>query len=219
MSTLVVRKLDRSAGACYDGCVLRKAVKGSSMNILEEAIIFAVKAHAGAVRKDGRTPYILHPLEAMQICASLTDDPEVLAAAVLHDTVEDTSVTPEELRSLFGERVAALVASETENKRVGLPPESTWQIRKEESLQDLENAEDPAIRILWLADKLSNMRSFYKLWQAEGDAVWEHFHQKDPLKQAWYYRRIAEALSGLSGTGAWKEYDQYVRTIFGEVEV
>lgn len=186
------------------------------MNILEEAIIFAVQAHAGMLRKDGRTPYILHPLEAMQICASLTDDPEVLAAAVLHDTVEDTGTAPEEILERFGPRVAGLVAGETENKRPEQPAELTWQIRKQESLDELEKAADPGVRMLWLADKLSNIRSLYRLWKENGEAVWARFHQTDPARQAWYYRGIAERTAELRDSAAWKEYSDLLDGIFGK---
>ena len=76
------------------------------MNLVEEAIHFATDAHQGQMRKSVKTPYILHPLEVANICATITTDQEVLAAAILHDTVEDTDTTMEELRLRFGERVA-----------------------------------------------------------------------------------------------------------------
>lgn len=69
------------------------------LTLLDRAIIFAAKAHAGAMRRDGHTPYILHCTEAAAIAATLTLDPEVLAAAVLHDVVEDTAVTQEALET------------------------------------------------------------------------------------------------------------------------
>ena len=138
------------------------------MDLFETALTFAVKAHAGAVRKGGAVPYVLHPLEVAVIAGTLTNDPEVLAAAVLHDTVEDTPATLSEIENAFGGRVARLVSSETENKRRGVPPEESWQIRKEESLRELKNASDPGTKIIWLSDKLSNMRSFYRMYRREG---------------------------------------------------
>ena len=76
------------------------------MNIIEKAIQFATKAHEGAYRKGTSLPYIIHPLEAASIAAQITEDPEVIAAAVLHDVVEDTSFTEDNIRVLFGSRVA-----------------------------------------------------------------------------------------------------------------
>jgi myo-inositol-1(or 4)-monophosphatase len=184
------------------------------MNLLEEAICFAVRAHAGTLRKDGETPYILHPMEAAAICGTLTADEAVLAAAVLHDTVEDTDVTPSEIRARFGERVAALVASETEDKRSGVPKNESWLIRKEESLETLKNADDPGVKYIWLADKLSNLRGIYRAKLEKGDEVWLLFNQHDPAKHAWYYRTIAKMLSELRGYGAWKEYAALIEKVF-----
>ena len=76
------------------------------MNVIEKAIGFAVKAHAGALRKGTNLPYILHPLEAASIAAQMTDDQEIIAATVLHDTVEDTETSAEDIRKEFGARVA-----------------------------------------------------------------------------------------------------------------
>ena len=105
--------------------------------LVEQAILFATEAHRGQLRKGSNLPYILHPLEAAAIVAGLTDDPEVIAAAVLHDVLEDTSATPGELEAAFGPRVTALVQSESENKRPHLDPRDSWQLRKQEALEEL----------------------------------------------------------------------------------
>lgn len=185
--------------------------------VFEEAICFAVQAHSGMKRKNG-SPYILHPLEVAAIAGTITDDPEVLAAAVLHDTVEDTPTTIGEIRSRFGERVAALVSSETEDKRADMPPCDSWLVRKEESLAELQDAADIGTKIMWLSDKLSNMRSFLQLYRAEGDALWHRFNQKNPVKQAWYYRSVAAYTNELSDTDAWKEYTKLTEEVFKGVE-
>lgn len=189
----------------------------ANLSLFEQAICFAVDAHHGQVRKGESVPYIIHPLEVASICASMTADQEVLAAAVLHDTVEDTGTAPEEIERLFGKRVAQLVASETEDKLRDLPPDETWRIRKEESLDVLRTATDPGVRILWLGDKLANMRSFYRAWKSRGSELWTIFNQKDPREQAWYYRSIAEILTDLKDSDAWHEFDGYVQEIFHEV--
>ncbi len=184
------------------------------MTEFEEAICFAVEAHSGVTRKRESTPYILHPLEAAVIVGTMTSDSEVLAAAVLHDTVEDTDTTIEEIEARFGLRVAALVASETENKYPGRPKSETWRIRKEEALAELEKASDPGVKLLWLGDKLSNMRSLYRGWKISGDAIWKNFNQRDPAQQAWYYRALTAALSELKGYEAWQELNELVETVF-----
>lgn len=186
----------------------------TEQSLFEKAIGFAAEAHHGQIRKGESVPYLIHPLEVATICATITSDPEVLAAAVLHDTVEDTGAAPEEIERLFGSRVAALVASETEDKRCDLPPAETWRIRKEESLEVLKNATDPGVKILWLGDKLANVRSFRRRQKVCGCGLWEIFNQKDPRQQAWYYRSIVALLSDLADSGAWQELDQGVKELF-----
>ena len=185
---------------------------------LDEAIKFATEKHTQQFRKRENTPYILHPLEAAAIAADLTKDEDVLIAAVLHDTVEDTDTSIEEIQEKFGHRVAELVASETEKKREDLPPEETWEIRKKDSLEHLRTTNDPAVKILWLADKVSNIRTIYKLYQKEGDSLWNHFNMKDIKKQAWYYRTISDLLVDLEDTLAYQEYKQIVDYIFRNVK-
>ena len=185
---------------------------------LDDAIEFATKKHTEQTRKRENTPYILHPLEAAAVAAELTKDEDILIAAVLHDTVEDTDTSIDEVRERFGDRVAELVESETENKREDLPPEETWEIRKKESLEHLKNSTDPAVKILWLADKVSNIRTLYRLYQKEGDALWNHFNMKDIKKQAWYYRTISDLLVDLEDTLPYQEYKQIVDYIFRNVK-
>ena len=185
---------------------------------LDDAIIFATHKHMGQVRKRESSPYILHPLEAAAIASDLTKDEDTIVAAVLHDTIEDTDTTVEEIREKFGDRVAQLVESETEKKRYDLPPEQTWEIRKKESLEHLKNSTDPAVKILWLADKVSNIRTLFKLYEEEGDAMWNHFNMKDVEKQAWYYRTICKYLVELENTLAYQEYRQIVGYIFKNVK-
>ena len=186
------------------------------MELVSEAIIFAAKAHDGMRRKKSDVPYILHPMEAAVIVGALTSDQHVIAAAVLHDVVEDADITIEEIEERFGSRVRELVGSETENKRTDRPPEETWILRKEESLEVLKNAEDIAILMVWLGDKLANMRAIYREWKNTGDAMWQRFNQKDVNAQAWYYRSIAKLTSRLCDTSAWIEYSTLTEIVFGK---
>ncbi|MDD4095880.1 MAG: HD domain-containing protein [Oscillospiraceae bacterium] len=189
----------------------------SPSSILDRAIVFATEAHRGAFRKGTGIPYILHPLEAAAIAATVTGDYEVLAAAVLHDVIEDTAVTEAELREIFGKRVAELVSVESENKRADLPAGDTWRIRKQETLDALALEVRRDVKILVLADKLSNVRSIHRDFRALGDALWERFNMKDKDQIGWYYRSIAGALeSELGETLAMKEYRGLVEGTWGE---
>jgi (p)ppGpp synthase/HD superfamily hydrolase len=184
------------------------------MELVSEAIIFAVKAHDGMRRKKNKSPYILHPMEASVIVSTMTDDQEVIAAAALHDVVEDAGIKMETIEEVFGARVRELVESETEDKRADRPPVETWKIRKEESLLVIKNTDDLDVLRVWLGDKLANMRSLYREWKIEGDAMWNNFNQKDPEMQAWYYCTIAELTSRLSETSAWIEYKALTDIVF-----
>lgn len=187
------------------------------MSKLDDAIRFATEAHSGQHRKINNSPYIVHPLEALTICASLTDDEDVMCAAVLHDVVEDANRSLEEIEQKFGTRVAMLVSCETENKRRDLPPEFTWRIRKEETLEKLKASEDVGVKVMWLSDKLSNVRSFYMGYLKEGDNLWNMFHQKDKKDQAWYYREILKVLRPyFCNTLAFQEFEQILQVLFGK---
>ena len=188
------------------------------MELVNEAIVFAAKAHDGMRRKKSQAPYILHPMEAAVIVGTMTDDQNLIAAAALHDVVEDAGITLEEIKEKFGQRVWELVRSETEDKREELPPAQTWRIRKEESLAVLKNAEDIAVLMVWLGDKLANMRSIYRDFKVEGVQMWQRFNQKDVNEQAWYYRSIVNLTERLSDTSAWLEYKTLTELVFGKGE-
>ena len=187
-----------------------------TISLMDRAIIFATRAHSGTYRKGTSIPYIVHPIEAAAIVSSITDDPDMIAAAVLHDVVEDTDATVEEIRFFFNERIASLVEAESEDKRKDLPPQETWMVRKMETLEFLRNEADRNAKILALADKLSNMRAIHRDQNTVGDRLWERFNEKSKEKHGWMYRQVANALSELQDTFAWQEYDELVRKTFEE---
>lgn len=186
--------------------------------LVDKAIHFATCAHQGTERRGKGYPYILHPLEAMTIVATLTNDPELLAAAVLHDTVEDTAVTPEELEREFGSRVAHLVAQETDIRQAADGRKLTWLERKQRDLAKL-GAASTEVKIVTLGDKLSNMRAIARDYRQQGDALWQIFRVKDKATHAWRYRGLRDAMKELSGTAAFQEFDRLVKEVFGEADV
>ena len=185
------------------------------MDILDDAINFAVQAHSGIVRKASGMPYILHPLEVTAIAGTMTYDREVLAAAVLHDTVEDAGISIEEIRERFGERVAFLVAAETEDKMREMSPSESWRMRKESSLRMLEEENDVYAMIICLGDKLSNLRTISGDYDQIGDQLWQRFKAPNGKEDmAWYYRTLAKSLCELAGTPPYEEYLQLLDKIF-----
>ncbi len=181
---------------------------------IQQAIEFATEKHKDNKRKGTDTEYINHPLEAMEIAATLTDDEDTICAAVLHDTVEDAGVSVKELATLFGGRVASLVADESENKRPNLPPEETWKIRKTEALEHLRHASRDA-KIVALSDKLSNMRSIHRDYEKIGDKFLERFNCKIKTEQGWYYGSFVKIFEEFADTDAWQEYKAHVDAVFG----
>ncbi len=193
------------------------ANKALDTAFLDRAIVFAVKAHAGTERRGKGFPYIVHPLEAMEIVATMTPDQELLAAAALHDTVEDTSVTVEDIRAQFGDRVASLVQSESDVFIEGRSEEDSWHDRKQAAIDRLAAASHEA-KMVALGDKLSNMRAIARDYAVKGDALWSLFHAKDPKDHEWHYRGLAESLKELSDTFAYKEFVSLIDQVFSKAD-
>ena len=189
------------------------ANKPLDTELLDRAIVFAVKAHAGTERRGKGYPYIVHPLEAVEIVATMTADQELLAAAALHDTVEDTPVTVEQIRAEFGSRIASLVADESDEMPAGVSEEDSWHARKRAAIDRLSHASRDA-KMVALGDKLSNMRAIARDYAVQGDALWNIFHAKDPKDHEWHYRGLADALRELDGTAAFKEFESLINQVF-----
>ena len=178
-------------------------------SLLDRAILFAVQAHAGTERRGKGFPYIVHPMEAMSIAATITADQEILAAAALHDVVEDTGVPLEQIRSLFGDRIARLVDTESDRLGEGLD----WRTRKEDSLRRLREATRDE-KIVAIGDKLSNMRAIARDYTSMGEVFWDRFHIKEKSVHGWRYHALLDALSDLSDTYAYQEFEFLVDRVF-----
>ena len=178
-------------------------------SLLDRAILFAVQCHSGTERRGKGFPYIVHPMEAMAIVATMTSDQDLLAAAALHDVVEDTEVTLDEIRTLFGDRVASLVDTESDRLDEGLD----WRARKEESLKRLKAASREE-KIVALGDKLSNMRAIARDYTSRGEVFWDMFRIKDKSVHSWRYHALVDAFSDLYDTYAYQEFEFLVNRIF-----
>ena len=182
---------------------------------LDKAIIFAVKAHANTERRGKGFPYIVHPMEAVEIVATMTKDQELLAAAVLHDTVEDTGVTLDDIRREFGDRVAKLVEEESDVFMEGVSESDSWHARKQAAIDRLARASRDA-KMVAMGDKLSNARAIYRDFVQKGDELWSIFHVSDVKEHEWHYRGLANALKELEGTFAYAEFSELVEKIFAK---
>lgn len=184
--------------------------------MIDKAIRFAAEAHKGAVRKGNGQPYIFHPLEVLNLVSLMTLDDEILCAAILHDTVEDTGVSIEDIQKEFGDHVAKMVNAETEDKRNNVNKADTWLDRKKETLNIIRNIDDIGAKMVCLADKVSNLRSFHLGLLDKGEDFWNIFNQKDPRMHDWYYSELAKALDELKDYSVYKEYCFLIDTIFAK---
>ena len=183
------------------------------LGIVEKATVYAARCHSGQLRKGAGVPYILHLMETAAIVSTMTADCNIIAAAMLHDVLEDTGAAPEEIAELFGETVAALVSAESENKRLDRPKSETWAIRKQETLDRLAAANEMT-KMIAMGDKLSNLRSMHRDILVMGDGLWQRFNQHDPKMHEWYYRGVAECLGSLSHHAAYEEFCRLLDVVF-----
>ena len=179
--------------------------------MVKKAAEFARKVHEGKLRKCSMVPYIVHPFEAAVIVSGMTDDPEVISAALLHDVIEDAGISYEELKMQFGSRVADLVLAESEDKS------RTWKERKSATIEKLRSA-GRAEKLICLGDKLSNLRSTAADMLLRGDGVWQKFRVTDKNEHAWYYRGVFEQLGELKEELAYQESVSLLHRIFGQEE-
>ena len=167
------------------------------MDVVERARVFATAAHAaaGQVRKCTFEPYIVHPAEVVSIVRSVPHTPEMLAAAWLHDVVEDTAVTMEVVRKEFGTEVADLVGWLTDVSR----PEHGNRAKRKE-LDRLHTAAAPAeAQTIKLADLISNTRSimahdekFAKTYLEEKRLLLAVMHRGDATLMAEARKHVGE---------------------------
>jgi (p)ppGpp synthase/HD superfamily hydrolase len=155
---------------------------------IELAITVAVTAHLNQKRKSEDLPFITHPF-AVGIILSRIDCPEeVIAAGILHDTVEDAGVTPDEIRRQLGSRVADIVEGASE------PGKSlSWEERKTHTVESLKAA-PLEVKMVVCADKLHNVKTIARERKRIGERVWDRFN-RGKEKQEWYYRSLVESLS------------------------
>lgn len=127
------------------------------MNLFSDAILFAATCHSGQYRKDGKTPYINHPLQVVHHLVHLANvqDEDTLCAAVLHDVVEDTDVTAADIELRFNSRISSIVLELTDQKHLS---------NNERKLLQIENARflTPEARLIRISDKICNVYDMHK---------------------------------------------------------
>lgn len=152
-----------------------------------KAINTAARLHDGQERKGDGLPYIIHPVSVALMLMEHTSDEDVLIGGILHDTIEDTGYTKEQMEEEFGSRVTGFVLEVTE-----LPKDLSWQERKDAYLQHLEGSSHEA-KLICAADKLHNLQSMLAAVEKFGPEVHKHFNA--PMdKKLWFYEECLKVL-------------------------
>jgi (p)ppGpp synthase/HD superfamily hydrolase len=178
------------------------------MILVDLAIETALKSHAGQHRKGTDIPYAVHPLAVGMILAGAGCSDEVIAAGILHDTLEDTPITADQIQKIFGDTVTSLVVACSEPDK-SLP----WEIRKKQLIVSMKNAA-LEVRVIACADKLHNLRTMVRDREEVGEDLWNRF-KRGKSAQAWYYKEFVEALCQSSEQG---KYEWLFQTLKEEVE-
>lgn len=182
------------------------------MDIIEKAIIFASKAHKDQIRKSTDVPYITHPFAVGLLLQKAKCSDEVIAAGILHDTIEDTTTTYEELTEQFGVRIANLVLAASEPDKT-LP----WEKRKQHTINHLKKRDLDEIQII-TADKLHNLKSIHADLEVNGEKTWERFN-RGKTDQHWYYSSIVKALKPRKKEfNLIRELEKEVKEVFGSLD-
>ena len=158
------------------------------MDIKEKAKLFAIRAHMGQVRKsEPDKPMIIHPIGVGCLLESYGYDDGVVAAGYLHDVVEDTKYTIDDIFQEFGSDIAELVMGASEADK-----SLSWEERKEISIQEIK---DLPLRnkLVVCADKINNLEDLYLKFEKSGKRDFSEFKRGEE-KQRWYYTSVYESL-------------------------
>ncbi len=175
------------------------------MTLTEKALRLAVVAHKEQVRKTDGSPYVVHPIMVGMMLKEYGFSEEVVAAGFVHDVIEDTPVTEEELRAELGNEVCDYVMAVSED--TDLP----WEERKQQYVDAVVVASEGA-KAVCIADKIHNAESLIDNHKTLGIAVWDVF-SKDKEKKLWFEELVYEKVSA-----SWQHplLDRY-RTLIDEI--
>lgn len=162
-------------------------MKRGELELLDYAIYFATKAHNGQKRKsDKDVDMIFHPFTVGMMLQRSGASEEAVIAGILHDVVEDTRYTINDIKEEFGDDIAKVVLEVSEKK------ELPWDERKQEAIDRIKIASIDG-KLVECADKISNLETMYNLYVEQGDDIWKSF-KRPKEKQKWYYTEMYKAV-------------------------
>jgi len=177
------------------------------MDVIEKALQIAARAHVNQRRKGSDIPYIVHPVAVGMILMKAGYDETLVAAGILHDTVEDTDLSLQDIEQEFGPKIAEIVGGCSEPDKA-----LSWDQRKTHTIEYLKNAPND-IRAVACADKLHNIRSIANDYKRIGAEIWNKFNAGKE-KQEWYYTQIVESLNYQNSFPLVEELKEEVHNLF-----
>lgn len=148
------------------------AMDMKSIDVLNRAVEFAAVKHRNQERKSTGIPYITHPYMVGTLLQEAGCSLEVIVSGYLHDVLEDTDTSTEEIENNFGSKVLAIIEGCSEPSK-----EHTWEYRKQHSLNYLKYEATMEVLQVTCADKLHNLRSMQQVYALEKEAMWQHFNR------------------------------------------
>ena len=176
---------------------------------IQKAINEAARLHHEQKRKGDGLPYVVHLFSVAVILSNYTNDEDIIAAGLLHDTIEDVpGYTKEELEKDFGKRVAEIVEGVTEEKFIGQNEKATWRNRKEGYLEKLQQDSEEAM-LVCAADKIHNLDSMIDGIKLQGEKYWSNFNSSAEGK-LWFYEEVFKILKGRLNSSIVNELEQSI---------
>lgn len=182
------------------------------MNIIQKAIDTAAKAHSTQLRKGTDIPYITHPFGVSMLLQQANCPNDVVAAGILHDTLEDTALTKKDLLRHFGPYVTSLVVAASETNK-----DLSWFERKEHTILDIAHRTPDELYVI-IADKLHNLQSIRMDLEANGKKTWNRFNQ-GYREQRWYYTSLYQQIKHRDHeVKLIQPFQQEIQDVFGSLE-
>ena len=179
------------------------------MERLDNAILFATKAHDGQRRKTDNVAMIFHPFTVGMILQRAGMSEDTVIAGILHDVAEDTKYKLEDIENYFGEKVRKIVEEVTENKSL------EWKQRKTEAIEKIKNASFEG-KMVATVDKINNLETLYDLINEKGEEIWNCFNKPYP-EQKWYYAEMYQSiLENIQENELTQRYKRILEKVFNK---
>lgn len=175
------------------------------MELLEKAHRLMIRAHGKQVRKTDGSPYVAHPMMVAKKLARLNFPDEVIAAAMIHDVLEDTDITEQQLRQELGNEVVDIILPLSEDKKLD------WEDRKKKYISDVKNA-SIATKAVSIADKIHNLESVIETHKTMGPAIWTKFNRGKEQKM-WFEREMLKAFQESWDHPMIAEYEKLLKQV------